>query len=228
MDSTTAPRLSASSLSSDPRTEAAVVELVTRLLRPEERAAAALALAARLGGKALLLFVRDPEIGALLPAPGFPQTLAGGRAWHSFLDLCLETGSQTGALRLKADADPLPAIGFPVAGDAVLVLLGATAVSEEVPGALLLLPILVAALRAEHLAATAATEARGALEAAERAAAVTGTLTAARSALQEALPRRTGACGARCGEQPASGASRRIGNGQRPPAGTSRGARDPD
>ncbi len=163
------------------------MELVTRLLRPEERAAAALALAARLGGKALLLFVRDPEIGALLPAPGFPQTLAGGRAWHSFLDLCLETGSQTGALRLKADADPLPAIGFPVAGDAVLVLLGATAVSEEVPGALLLLPILVAALRAEHLAATAATEARGALEAAERAAAVTGTLTAARSALQEAL-----------------------------------------
>ena len=187
MDSTTAPRLSASSLSSDPRIDGSVLQLATLLLQPEQRDAGAAALATRLGGKALLIFVRDPEIGALLPAPGFPQTLADSRAWRSFLASCTKTGKHTGALRIGGDTDLLPSVGLAADEDAVLVLIGTTAVSNELAGLYLLLPLLAATLRSEYLAATAAAQGRMARDAAEQATAVTRTLDAARRALQEAL-----------------------------------------
>ena len=58
--------------------------VLARLARLEDRAEAARRIAAWLGADELVLFVRDRKIDALLPAPGFPETLRGGITWREF------------------------------------------------------------------------------------------------------------------------------------------------
>jgi signal transduction histidine kinase len=60
-------------------------ELATRLADPASRAAEAANIAKLVGAEAFIVLLRDAEIGALTPAPGFPQTLPGGPAWRAFL-----------------------------------------------------------------------------------------------------------------------------------------------
>ena len=60
-------------------------ELVSRLAAPASRASEAAKIAAEVGAEALLVLLHDEAIGALTPAPGFPQTLPGGPAWRAFL-----------------------------------------------------------------------------------------------------------------------------------------------
>ncbi len=48
--------------------------LVSKLAIPGERANSARDLAAYLGAEGLIVFIKDPEIEVLLPAPGFRQT----------------------------------------------------------------------------------------------------------------------------------------------------------
>jgi signal transduction histidine kinase/CheY-like chemotaxis protein len=63
------------------------------MAEPEGRAAAARTLARELGAEDLIIFVRDEAIGRSLPAPGFPQTLRGGRAWRDLVDHAIGDGS---------------------------------------------------------------------------------------------------------------------------------------
>ncbi|HWP34243.1 MAG TPA: hypothetical protein VNM66_01470, partial [Thermodesulfobacteriota bacterium] len=66
------------------RPRAPSFELLAGLADPARRPAAVRALAAGLGAEELVVFVPDPELGVLLPAPGFPQTLpAAGSAPRS-------------------------------------------------------------------------------------------------------------------------------------------------
>ena len=60
-------------------------EIASRLARPETRAQEAARIACEQGAEAFLVFLYDPEIGALRVAPGFPPTLPGGPLWRSFL-----------------------------------------------------------------------------------------------------------------------------------------------
>jgi signal transduction histidine kinase len=60
-------------------------EVASQLACPASRTARAAELAKAVGAEALLIFVRDPDLGVLTPAPGFPQTVPGGPAWRSFL-----------------------------------------------------------------------------------------------------------------------------------------------
>ena len=62
--------------------------LLHALAGPASRAAAADALAARLGVDAVLLYVKDPQLDVMLPAPGMPKTISGGSAWRAFLGRC--------------------------------------------------------------------------------------------------------------------------------------------
>ena len=60
-------------------------ELVQCLAAPTSRAAEAARIAAELGAEAFLVLLYDEPVDALVPAPGFPQTLPGGPEWRSFL-----------------------------------------------------------------------------------------------------------------------------------------------
>lgn len=60
-------------------------EVASRLVRPETRASEAARIAREAGAEAFLIFLHDADIGALTPAPGFPQTLPGGPLWRAFL-----------------------------------------------------------------------------------------------------------------------------------------------
>jgi PAS domain S-box-containing protein len=56
------------------------------------RGEAAETLAQAVGADALLILIRDPESGAVTPAPGFRRTLPGGPTWRAFLAACARPG----------------------------------------------------------------------------------------------------------------------------------------
>jgi signal transduction histidine kinase len=62
-----------------------VHDIANRLAQPGTRAAEAARIAKDAGAQAFFILVHDAEIDALVPAPGFPQTLPGGPLWRAFL-----------------------------------------------------------------------------------------------------------------------------------------------
>ena len=163
-----------------------VAELLGRLATREGRADAARALAVALGGRDLLLFVRDAELGTLRPAPGFTQTIPRGAVWRGFLDRCLVDGECDGTMPTSAGAAE-SAWGVKLVGDAVLVLPGGTPDRAQLRGLLPLFPLLVAlaqseeAVRAGAVTAELATAAMGKSEILARA------LESSRDHLRDAL-----------------------------------------
>lgn len=99
-------------------------EIANRLAQPETRAEQATQIAREAGGEAFLIFLHDAEIGALLPAPGFPKTLPGGPSWRAFLKTQPVSGA-TFMLQLPfPDQDTLkPALCF-ACGSVVFLLIG--------------------------------------------------------------------------------------------------------
>jgi signal transduction histidine kinase len=77
-------------------------------------------LARWLGGEALLLFLRDPDLGAMLPAPGYPQTLRDAAAWR---EVTAPGGTGRGVVVSPFTGGRTPAV-VRAAGDLQLVLLG--------------------------------------------------------------------------------------------------------
>jgi len=142
------------------------------------------------GADDLIVFVADPALDLLLPAPGFPQTLPRGRQWREFLSACRAMGP---ACRHTADlpyerADTLRrAAGIAAADGSVLVLLDGTPCPDAVAAALPLLPLLAATFRGERGTLAATGQAHIASETAARATALTESLDAARRDLQRAL-----------------------------------------
>ena len=124
--------------------DASVLTLVGQLAALDTRADVARALAESIGAEDLILFVRDRELGTLLPAPGFPQTIRRGTEWRDFLAKCMERGEIVGTMpspRRNADVN---AWAYRVGDAGVLVLLGgardARALSELLP----LMPLVAA------------------------------------------------------------------------------------
>lgn len=145
----------------------------------ETRAAAAEALAARLGARRLLLLVRDPELNVLVPAPGFPQTLRAGSAWRSLLSRCATPGRHSADVDLpKGTSQSAVALAVP---QAVIVLLGGAPIESELTLVERLFPMLAATLIAEQRASVAAAEVAQATDTARRAHALADALDAARA-----------------------------------------------
>ena len=71
------------------------LSLISSLASSAERRETALALAAYLGAEDLIVFILDPEIEILLPAPGFTQTLQSGQTWQALLKECTMKGQAT-------------------------------------------------------------------------------------------------------------------------------------
>src|SRR5215213_6350498 len=100
-----------------------LLQSIADLARPERRASAARALARAVGAEDLMVFLRDAEVEAMLPAPGFPQTLHNARDWQAFLGRCQSGDACDGTLSFPDAATQVRAVGL-TESDAAIVFLG--------------------------------------------------------------------------------------------------------
>lgn len=165
-----------------------LLDRVVALTRAGARDAAAIALGELLGGERVVIFVFDEEVGALLPAPGFPQTLPDGRAWRRFVEACVAFGEcRDPALARPNGGDACAAYGVADGSTIVAVVVGTEQCTPALSELRALLPLLAATFRGERAAANANTQAQLARQAAMHAEALAHALDAARGDLQHAL-----------------------------------------
>ncbi|MEO5692220.1 MAG: ATP-binding protein [Usitatibacter sp.] len=155
------------------------LELVVALGSVSERESAARQLADRLGVERLILMIRDPQLHAMIPAPGFPQTLRGGPEWRHFVARC----TSPGRFEQVVDIPPgSPALARAViSGALALVMIGGDPLPAELAVVESLLPLLSVALLAEQEAVLARGAAADAQRAAGRSHALADSLEAARA-----------------------------------------------
>ena len=188
MDSTTAPPSSASSpLDGLADGRAQFLSLLAGLTDPSRRNESARALAARAGAEDLLLFVKDDEVDALLPAPGFPQTLPGAASWRQFLDGVIRRSPHAGKVGFRDEAADREAVGLLAPDGSVVVFVGGKLDLVMAMEISLLLPILAATFRCERVALTAEGQAAVARALAGQSKLLATSLENARRALRQAL-----------------------------------------
>ena len=164
-------------------------QLINALANRAERAEAASALARHWDVEAILILIRDHELGVLRPAPGFAQTLPGGPTWRELFSRCDGADRFVGHVAFP-DAANLSPFSAQVddSASAVLELLGGSAGRSDHPDlAEIGFPVLAALLRAESEVVVSlglAANANGALVQAES---LTAALDRARSDLARAL-----------------------------------------
>jgi signal transduction histidine kinase/CheY-like chemotaxis protein len=153
---------------------------VAALADPQRRNGAARALADHLKVDEVLLLVRDPVIGAMVPVAGVAQTLRGGARWRSFVRECGSDG------RHEAEVD-LPegvfqrAVALSGDGAAVVLLGGRELQPQEWTVLQGMMPLLAAIFSQEQAVIAARAEAFESREAAERAHTLARALEAARA-----------------------------------------------
>ncbi len=132
------------------------------------------------GGETLLMFVRDPAIDVLVPAPGFPQTVRGGPSWREFLRGLRAPGRQAGEVEMPPGRTR--AATALVIDGAAAVLLG-PAGSDHADLDLLghVMPLLAACFGAEQRAALAEAQACEAEKAARRTRALVDAVESTRA-----------------------------------------------
>ena len=153
-------------------------ELVSRLAAPASRASEAAKIAAEVGAEALVVLLHDEAIGALTPAPGFPQTLPGGPTWRAFLKGQHSLGPIETELPFPSSDEPKLARAF-VERDTVFMLIGGDPSFDvrEFADA----PLLAALLRAESEQLRSVGLVSAAREASDRATKLATSLDAARA-----------------------------------------------
>jgi signal transduction histidine kinase len=165
-----------------------LIGLFARFADPAARADAAGDLARALEVDRILFFVRDPELDALIPAPGFPQTIRGGPQWRRFVRSCQRVGRHVaevddvaefeGTLRVTAHVHEL---------GAALFLFGREPSASVLSDTLVALPLIGAVMRAEHATQLAQGQAEVARATGRHANALASALDASRVELEHAL-----------------------------------------
>jgi signal transduction histidine kinase len=141
-----------------------------------------------MGGESVMVFVRDDAVNALLPAPGFQQTLHDSRGWRRFLDKCVESGeAYTDAITSPGGKNRVPAYGFASNSEAVMVVLGTRERPRLTAEMQQLLPLLASVFRGERSAVTAEAQARIATDSSRHAEILASALDTSRSNLQRAF-----------------------------------------
>jgi signal transduction histidine kinase/CheY-like chemotaxis protein len=161
--------------------------LLARFAEAADRQAAAAELARHLGVDEVLAFVRDPELGVLLPVPGFPQTVVGGASWRAFLKTCATPGTYTAEVDYGARETPTRVVAHVSASGGALLFFGGAPDERAVTAAVELLPLLGALFRAEHEARLARGEAEVARASGGHATNLALALDAARTEVERAL-----------------------------------------
>ena len=162
-------------------------DILVAFSRAEDRMRAADELARELGAETLLVFVRDVEIDALLPASGFPQTLRGGARLRAFLRSCTAPGTRRGEVDYPTPDARTPVLAQIIEDGTTLLLLGGDPDSAAVAELARTMPLVSAMLRAEHAARLATGEAEVARATGRRAHDLTMALDAARGDFERAL-----------------------------------------
>jgi signal transduction histidine kinase/ActR/RegA family two-component response regulator len=156
--------------------------LLAALAPVEARADAARELARVLGLEDLLLYVKDPVLDVMLPAPGMPKTVAGGVRWREFLRRCMRELRVEGTVDVPAGRE-LAAAAIARDGAAVILLGNVQpALLQEVADEFPLLAALLVAQQALHIERAEGVRAR---EAAAQAHALAQALDRARAASAE-------------------------------------------
>lgn len=163
------------------------LSLIVRLTDPANRAANARALAESIGAVDLSLFLFDDDVHALLPAPGFPQTLPDGRKWKAFFKEVTSKNSFRSRLVYVDSSEPVDVLGLRASDGSILVLFGGEPDEHEVNEVVLLMPLLAAAFRGEALVSVAKARATIAQEMASDSAILAESLDRARRELGVAL-----------------------------------------
>jgi signal transduction histidine kinase len=187
MASRTAQPLSASFPSEPLRPTPQLLELLARLVEGGKRRENARALARHLEADELLIFVRDPDISVLLPAPGFPQSLPRGRLIRELVQTCEKHGQAQGDVAFPDAQTLCPARALSASDGSVVLLIGGTPRMDEAEALCQLLPLVAAALRVEQRAKLVHSQAQLAEEAARRAQTLAARLDTTRQELQRAL-----------------------------------------
>jgi signal transduction histidine kinase/CheY-like chemotaxis protein len=155
--------------------------MIDALAQEFGREEAARALGQTLGGKHLLLYVEDPELKVMLPAPGMTKTLTAGKSWAALLRRC--ASEDRIAMEVDVLGQRLQALAVVQRGCA-FVLLGDRLCSfpDEVLSAL---PLLAEVLRAQQALRIGMAEAADARAAATRAHQLAAALDTARATAAE-------------------------------------------
>ena len=158
--------------------EHSVTQAVIALADPARRSVAAVALAERLGVSSVMLLLRDPAVSAVVPAPGFPQTMRGGPKWRLMLKRCLQPGSHVG--EVESPGESLQRVEAVVRDGLVLLLCGGQPDRAVLADIEPVMPLLACALQGEQRLALARAEADDARGLASRAQVLAAALDAAR------------------------------------------------
>ncbi len=161
--------------------------MVNRLARVAERPAASRELASALGVDAVLVLVCDAELGVLLPALGFQQTLRGGPQWRAFEKELTASSEHRAIAASPLTGESASLVAHVTADRTALVLIGGapeTAVLDEV---LAVLPLLSELFRSEQAAHRAEGDAVVARDAGRHAHELAQALELARVDVQKAL-----------------------------------------
>lgn len=168
-----------------------VTRLLVRLANAVVRGPSARELACYVGATSALVFIRDPDLDVLIPAPGFPKTVPGGPEWRDLLRRSLVPGIHFGEVPSAVAQEGATTQELAVAcvsdDGTALVLLGCEHAGPRVAALRRALPILTPTLRAEQRACQLAGELVVASDAAVEARAMSDALDAIRADLERAL-----------------------------------------
>lgn len=165
-----------------------LIELFARFGDAGAREDAASELALALGVERVLLFVRDPDVGSLVPAPGFPQTIRGGPAWRTFVRACTRPGCHTAEVEaLDCGGAATVRVTAHVTEMAALFLFGRDGDPTLLAEMLAIFPLIGGIVRAEHMARLARGEAEVARAAGRHASNLAVALDTARADVERAL-----------------------------------------
>lgn len=163
------------------------LKLLADISNYEGRFEAASKLARYFSCSYIVPFIPDPEIGVLLPAPGFPQTIPNGEAWNKFLQKTSGQGCYSGNLPFPDSENVLVATGFAGPEGSVVVFLGGPPGAEEVAPLLDVFPLLVQLFIQEQASRTAEVRAELADKSAVKAEKLAQTIEMMRAKLKELL-----------------------------------------
>ena len=163
------------------------LSLIVKLTNPADRADSARALAESIGADDLSIFLFDEDVQALLPAPGFPQTIREGRKWKAFFKEVAAKNSFQSKLLYVDRSEPVDVLGVRTSDGSILVLFGGEPDHDQVAEVALLIPLLAAAFRGEVSVKVAKARATLAQEMATDSATLADSLDRARRELGVAL-----------------------------------------
>ena len=161
-------------------------DLLNDFADPAGRTAAAVRCAVDWGVEAVLVLIRDRDLGTLRPAPGFIQTLPGGPTWRALLGRSVEGPRWTGTVAFPVRDRMVPFAAFND-NNAVLLILGGAAERTVLDLAAIGFPLLARLLQAEDDVVIASGIAKTAAKALDQAESLTASLDTARTKLAQAL-----------------------------------------